>query len=148
MRWADLVSCVGEIALDDLMVIAGQLRWPEFEGELVQLSGKTERNLIILVVYGRTSVDADVKGFVDGHEERNGVRDFSGSNVLIVHPQDAGAAFTEARPVVFEVEHDGVLARRKGLLAFPTKPLQIKEVIEKHWLAFEQVQAVTTKAST
>ena len=61
-----LVSCVREIALDDLMVIACQLRWPELEGELVELSGKAERHLVILIVYGCTRVDAHVEGFVDG----------------------------------------------------------------------------------
>ncbi len=130
------------------MVIARQLRRPELEGELVELAGEAERHLVVLVVHGRARIDAHVEGFVDRHEERNGVRDFLGGDFLVVHLQDAGAAFAEAGAIVFEVEHDGVLARRERVLAFPAEPLEIEEVVEEHRLALEQIKAIATEAAT
>ena len=101
------------------MVIARRLRRPKLERQLIELPGEAERHLVILVINGGTRVDAHVKSFVDGHDERNGVRDFPGGDVLIVDPQDASAAFAESRAIVFEFEHEGVLARRERLLTFP-----------------------------
>src|SRR6185436_16850795 len=46
------IACFGEVALDDLMVIARQLRRPQLEGQLVELSCETEGHLVILVVHG------------------------------------------------------------------------------------------------
>jgi hypothetical protein len=43
--------------------------------QFVQLAGKVERHLVVLVVHRRLGIDADVEGFVNRHEERNGVRD-------------------------------------------------------------------------
>ena len=48
------------------------------------------------------------------------------ADLLAIHLEDAGAALAEAGSVVLEVEHDGVLARRERLRAFPAEPLQIE----------------------
>src|SRR6476661_5302166 len=136
-----LIVCFSEVALDDLMVIARQLRRPELPGE-------AERHLVVLIIHRGPRVDTHVESFVNGHDERNGVRDFPGGDVLIVHPQDASAAFAESRAIIFEVEHEGVLARCEGLLTFPAESFEVEEVIEKHRLALEQVQAIATEATT
>jgi hypothetical protein len=43
--------------------------------EFYELASETERHLIIAVVHWRAGVHADVKGFVDAHQEGDGVRD-------------------------------------------------------------------------
>src|SRR5262245_9177306 len=123
------VTSLGERVLHDLMVIARQLRRPELECELVELASKAERHLVILVVHWRATIDAHVKGLVYGDEERSGVWDLACNHFLVVHPQGACAALTEAGAVVFEIEHDAVLARRERLLAFPAEPLQAHEIV-------------------
>src|SRR5262249_4172082 len=142
-----LIPRSGEGVLDDLMVIAGQLRWPELEGQLVDLAGEAERQLIVLVVDWRAGVDAHVECFVDGYQEWSGVRDLLGRDFSAVHPQDAGAALAEARSIVLEVKHDGVPARRERLLAFPAEAFKTNEVVGKHWLALKQVQAIAAEAA-
>ena len=106
-----------------LLVFRHQLLRPEFEGELAELAGETERHLIILVVHWRPGVHADVEGLVDAHQERDGVRDRLGGNLLAVHRQDAGAALAGAGAVVFEIKHDGVFARSERRRALPAEPL-------------------------
>src|SRR5215510_374184 len=142
-----LIPRCGEGVLDDLMVIAGQLRWPELEGQFVDLAGEAERHLIVLVVHRRAGVDAHVECFVDGYQEWSGVRNLLGRNLFAVHHEHAGAALAEAGSVVLEVEHDGVLARRERLLAFPAEAFKTDEVVGEHWLALEQVQAIAAKAA-
>ena len=66
---------------------------------------------------------------------------------LAVHAQHAGAALAEAGAVVFEVEHERVLARCERLLAFPAEALQIEEVVGEHRLALEQIEAVAAEAA-
>ena len=66
---------------------------------------------------------------------------------VAVHLQHAGAALAEAGAVVGEVEHDGVLARRERLLAFPAEALEAEQVVDEHRLALEQVQAVAAEAA-
>ena len=70
-------------------------------------------------------------------------------HLLAVHRQHAGAALADAGAVVFEVEHDRVLARLASAsrCAFPAEPRQIEEVVDEHRLAFEQVQAVAAEAA-
>src|SRR5262245_56980666 len=129
------------------MVIAGQLRWPELEGQLVDLAGEAERYLVVLVVHRRAGVDAHVECFVDGYENWNGVRNLLGRNVFAVNHEHAGATLAETGSVVLEVEHDGVLARRERLLAFPAEAFKTNEVVGEHWLALEQVEAIATEAA-
>src|SRR3954454_4257505 len=132
---------------NDLMLVAGELHRPDLDGELVKLAGEAEGHLIVLVVNGGTGIDTHVEGFLDGNDERNGVRDLVGGDLLLFHLQDARAALAEAGSIVFEVEHDGVLARCKRVLAFPAEAFEIEEVVDEHWLALEQIQAIATEAS-
>src|SRR5438477_11802941 len=67
------------------------------------------------------------------------------SHFFVVHLQDAGAALTKARAIVFEVEYDGMFARRERLLTFPAKALKVEEIIEEHRLAFEQIHAIAAE---
>ena len=53
------------------------------------------------------------------------VRDFLVRHLPVIHLEHAGAALAEAGAVVLEVEHDGVLARRERLLAFPAEALEV-----------------------
>src|SRR5215475_5543040 len=69
---------VGARVLDDLLIITRELRRPEFERELVQFAGEAERHLVVLVVDGRTGVDAHVEGFIDGQKEWSSVRHLVG----------------------------------------------------------------------
>src|SRR5262249_33683115 len=141
-----LVPRSGLRMLDGLLVIAAQLRWPELEGQLVDLAGERERHLVVLVVDWRAGVDAHVESFVDGYQEWSGMRDLLAGDFVAIHPQGADPAFAEARPIVFEVEHDGVLARRERLLAFPAVAFKTKEVVGEHRLALEQIKAIATEA--
>ena len=68
------------------------------------------------------------------------MRDGFPGDFLAVHRQDARAAFGHAGPVVFEVKHDGVFARRQRLRAFPTEAFQTEEVVGEDRFALEQVQ--------
>ena len=68
-------------------------------------------------------------------------------DLLAVHLQHAGAALAEAGAIVGEVEHEGVLARRERLLAFPAEPREIQEVVGEHRLALQQVEAVAAEAA-
>src|SRR5262249_41011504 len=143
---SNLIMRVGARMLDKLLIVARELHRPELEGELAELASEAERHLVVLVVDGRAGVDAHIEGLVDGDEEWNGVRDLTGGDLLIVHLQHARAALPEAWTIVFEVEHDGVLARGQHLLAFPAEAFQVEEVVEEHRLALEQVQAIAAEA--
>ena len=77
--------------------------------------------------------------------DRNGVRDRFFGDFLAVHRQDARAALGHAGPVVFEVKHDGVFARRERLRAFPAEAFQSEKVVGEDRFALEQVQTIATK---
>src|SRR5450755_900651 len=127
------------------MVVARQLRRPQLEGYLVELAGKAERHLVILVVDWRAGIHADIKGFVNRHEDGSGMRYFLGADFLVVHLQDAGATFTETGAFVSEVKHDSVFARRERLFTFPSEPLQIQKVVSEHRLPLHQVKSISTE---
>src|SRR5258706_16393632 len=65
-----LVFGFGESVLNGLTLVARQLRRPQLESHLVELAGKAERHLVILVVYWRAGIHAGIKGLVNGHEDR------------------------------------------------------------------------------
>src|SRR5262245_63578710 len=88
----------------------GELLRPELEGQLVERAGEPERHLIIPVVHRSARIDADVERFIDGHQERDGVRDFFRRDFLAIDFQDAGAALAKAGTVVFEIKCNLVLA--------------------------------------
>jgi len=73
------------------------------DGEIRNPSREAERYVVIAVVDRRSRVHA---GLIERHEERDGVRDRFASDFLVVHLQDAAAAFSEARPVALEIEGD------------------------------------------
>ena len=104
--------------------LVGQPHRSELEPYLDNLAWEGERHLIVFVVDRRAGIHADVKRLVDGHKERDGVRDLSAGDFGVVHLQDACATLAETRAIVGEVEHDGVLAGGKRLLAFPPESLQ------------------------
>jgi hypothetical protein len=105
-----VVRCCARV-LDDLLIVARELRRPQFESELIELASEPERHLIVLVVHWRACIDAYIEGFVDGQEERSGMGSCVVSDFLVIHLQDARAALAESWPIIFEIEHDGVLAR-------------------------------------
>src|SRR5215467_12103195 len=81
-----------------------------------------------------------------------------GRNNLAINFQHAGAGASDsaqvvegkrgvAKTVVFEVEHDAVLARRENVKAFPAHPLEVKQVPNKDRFAFQQVHSVAAKTS-
>src|SRR5262245_47072205 len=75
------------------------------------------------------------------------MRDFSGGDLLVIHLEDAGATFAEARPVINEIEHDGVLSRSKSLLSCPAETREVKEVVCEDRFAFEQIKAISAEAA-
>src|SRR5262245_41741923 len=133
---------VGARVLDGLLIIAGELHWSKLEGELVKLAGEAERRLVVFVVNRRARIDAHIEGFIDGQEEWDSVRDLVGGNFLVIHLEDAGASLAKAGAIVFEVEDDGMLARRERLLTFPAEAFKINEVVGEDRPAPEQVQAI------
>ena len=60
------VVCSVYRVLFGLLVSLGQLLWTELDGQLVQLAGKPERHLVVVVVDRCAGVAADVEGFVKG----------------------------------------------------------------------------------
>src|SRR5262249_34178240 len=52
----------------------GQTYRPEFERELYKLAGEAKRNPIIVVIHRRSSIQANVEGFVDCHQDWRRVR--------------------------------------------------------------------------
>ncbi len=61
---ARLIIRSGECVLNDLMVLARHLRWPELDGQLGELAGEAERRLVVVFVHRGAGVQADVEGFV------------------------------------------------------------------------------------
>ena len=51
----------------------------------------------------------------------------------------------EPDAVVFELEHEDVPSGGHRILAFPPVALDVHEVVDKHRLAFEQVEAVAAE---
>src|SRR6266481_5480209 len=103
-----------EFLCDGLSIRVGQLFGSEVESQLVDGAGEAERQLVA-VVYCRARIAANVKGLIDGHEQWNRVIDLLASQFLAIDRKHAGAAFPGTWSVVFEVEHDSVLARRESI---------------------------------
>src|SRR5882672_4364961 len=55
------------------LVLFGQLRRSEFDGQLVDLAVECERHLVVLFVHRRAGVNPDVKGLVSHLKERDRV---------------------------------------------------------------------------
>ena len=71
-----LVMRMGQPFLDDLAVLRCQLFRPDPHGQLVQLSGEGERDLVVLVVHSITSINANIERLVDGDYKWSRMRDF------------------------------------------------------------------------
>src|SRR5258708_22734409 len=93
-----------------LLVLRGQLLRSEFVVQPVDCPVEAERQ-VVAEVHRRSSIDTDVEGFVDGHQEGNRVRDRLAVGFFAIDRQYAGATFAWAASVLLEVKDDGVLAR-------------------------------------
>jgi hypothetical protein len=94
----------------ELLIIAGQLRRPEVECQLVDLPCELERQLVA-VIHPRAGIDADIEGLVDCHEECNRVRDRFGGILFAIHrqamwmPEQVGSgSLADYPPKIFEVD--------------------------------------------
>src|SRR5438045_478474 len=88
------------------------LRRTEFEGQLIDCAREAEWEFVALIHSG-AGVQANVEGFVNGHDQRNRVRDRLLRQLPTVHREHASTALAGAGAVVFEFEHECVLARRE-----------------------------------
>src|SRR5215471_550044 len=92
-----------------LTVLVTELLAPEIEGQLGELPGEAERHLVVVVVHWGAGIDAHVEGFVEGHDDRNGMRNFLGGDLAVDDLQHTGSALAEPLPVVGKVELNGKL---------------------------------------
>src|SRR6476660_1346417 len=145
LGWSDLLCLVFRflyLLLEKLFLRS--LQRDQLDRQLIDLAGGRGWRLEVIVVHARAGIHTDIEGLVDRLDEGNGVRDRSTGNFLAIHQQDAGATLAKTGTVVFEVKHDGVFAGREGRWAFPPESLHVKKVIDKDWLAFEQIKAMPT----
>src|SRR5262249_52824451 len=142
------VACRGPGVLDDLLVVARQLRRSRLDRQFAERAGKAERRLVVFVFHARPRIDSDVKRFINRHDGRNRVRDRLAGDFLAVNGQNARAALSLSRAVIFEVKYDCVFAGRERLWALPPKVLQSWQVVGEDWFALEQVEAITTEAAS
>jgi len=54
------------LVLQVLLLLGRQLHRPDLDGQLVQLAGEAERDLVVLVVHSSTSINANIERFVRG----------------------------------------------------------------------------------
>jgi hypothetical protein len=106
-----LVLCFDDALVHRLALRLGKHDRPKVEGHFVELSIKAERRLVIPVVHPGARIQANIERLVDRHNEGDGVRHRLLGDLVVVHLQDASAAFAEAGAVVLEVKRDRVLAR-------------------------------------
>src|SRR5262249_56753783 len=90
---------------------------------------------------------SNIKGLVNRHNSRDGVRNRLADDFFAVYGQNPRAAFAQAGAVILEIEHDGMFAGREGLSAFPLETFQSKQIVGKHRFALEQIETVTSKAA-
>src|SRR4051794_15973022 len=110
INWIRLISRSFERVPHQLLLTARHLRRAKLVGQLVDLAGEAERQLVAVVHRG-AGITADVKGLVDRHQEGNRVRHRLLGDLLAVNREYTGAALAGAGSIVFEVKHDRVLAR-------------------------------------
>ena len=75
MLLGPLVFRSGQSLLSHLIARARQLHRPQFGHQYVEVAGKPEQHLVILVVHPCPGVEADIETLINHHEERNGVWD-------------------------------------------------------------------------
>src|SRR5664280_1371382 len=74
IRPGPLVCGFGKYCCSLLLLLCRHLRWTKLIVQLVYGSSELEGN-VIGEVHRCTGIDPDVEGLVNGHEQRNGVRD-------------------------------------------------------------------------
>jgi hypothetical protein len=139
-----LVSRSFEGVSHELLLVIRHLFRTKFVRKLVDLAGEPERKFVT-VVHRRAGITPDIKRFVDGHKDRNRVRDRLRGHQLAVNSQDTGAALARAGAVVLEVEYNRVLAGLERIAkqvapphaGFPAVPFQIEQVVDEDRLALE-----------
>src|SRR3954454_5790717 len=154
INWIGLVSRSFERVPHQLLLTARHLRRAKLVGQLVDLAGEAERQLVAVVHRG-AGVTADVKGFVDRHQERNRGRHRLLGDLLAIDREHTGAALAGAGSIVLEVKHNRVLAGLERVAediatshaALPAIPLEIEHVVGKYRLALEQIEAVSAEAT-
>ena len=140
-----------------MLLLRRHLRWPEIIGQLFDGPSETEWRLVA-VVNSRAGIAPDVEGFVDCHEHWNCVLNSLFGQLLAINCENTGPTLAGSRAVIFEVEHERVLAwlecTAKEVLAdsatdatLPTESLQIKEIVNEDRLALLQEEPVAAKAA-
>src|SRR5262249_17495008 len=125
---------------------------------LLEFAAEAERDLIIPIVYWRAGICTDVQRLVPLQSDGNCPVHRLGSDDLAIDLEHAGAATAdtahvvegqrgEAKPVVFEVNLEGVLARRQRLLTLPAHALQVEQVPDEDGLTLEDVKAPASEAT-
>jgi hypothetical protein len=105
----------------------------EFEGQLVDLAGELERN-IVAIFHQRdpgAGVLADVEGFVLREGDRGGVVHGISGNFPAVHGEHTCPSLAQTWTVSLEVKDDGVLAGFQ-LRPLPYRTLEVEQVVEEH----------------
>src|SRR5262249_13216118 len=92
--FADPIVPLGLLKLRDL--VRRQLRPVDGQRDLVQLTGESERRLVVVVVDRRAGVGANVQSLVPLQDERNRMLHFLGCDDIPVDLQDTGTALADA----------------------------------------------------
>src|SRR5207247_322066 len=124
-----LVVDFGDRLLHLFLVLCGQLLRSEFVIQPVDCPVEAERQ-VVAEVHWRSSIDTDVEGFVDGHHERDRVRNRLAVRFLAIDREYADTTFAWSGSVVLEVKDDGVLARTERWPG-PPEALQIQQVVNE-----------------
>ena len=108
----------------------------ELEGQLVDLAGELERNIVAIFQQRDpgTGVLADVEGFVLRKRDRGGVFHGILRHFLAVHGEHARTPLAQTWTIRLEIKDDGVLAGFQ-LGPLPDRTLEVEQVIEEHHLA-------------
>jgi hypothetical protein len=142
-----LCSIFGVLNIFLETLLLGSFQRHQLDRQLVNCPGETERWLVVIIVNPSAGIHADVEGLVDRLHKRNGARDRFAGDYLAVHRQDATTTFPEPGTIVFEVKFDRVFAGRERRRSFKAGSFHIKEVLDKDWLALEQIEAVPTASA-
>ena len=102
-----------EDVLRALTICIRELLVARLDRERVDRARECKRHLILEIVDRSARIESDVEGLVERNQEGDAVRHRLAIDLLPIHAEHAGAALPRARPIVLEVEHDGVLPRRE-----------------------------------
>ena len=96
-----------------------------------ELPCKAERHLVVIVIHGCTCIHSDVERLIPLGGKWNSVLHLLTGNLLAIHEQHTNTTFSEARPVVFEVETKCVPAGRERICPLPAYALEIEQVLSE-----------------